>query len=77
MERESFKEYSEAAIVEKEELYAMKSCFEELHTFLSMGGDIPSEPNTEQSVKEFSSSRGTLRQKKLHFSMGTYVDINS
>ena len=32
MERDSFKEYSEAAIVEKEELLAMKSCFKELHT---------------------------------------------
>ena len=32
MERESFKEYSEAAIVEKEKLYAMKSCFKELRT---------------------------------------------
>ena len=37
MERKTFKEYSEAAL-EKEELYAMKSCFKELHTFLSMGG---------------------------------------
>ena len=59
MERESFKEYSEAG--KNKELYAMKSCFEELHTFLSMGGDISLEPNTEKSVKEFSSSRGTLR----------------
>ena len=43
MEKESlklFKEYSEATIVEKEELQAMKSCFEELHTFLSMQSDI-------------------------------------
>ena len=61
MEKVSFKEYSEATIAEKEELYAMKSCFEELHTFLSMEGDVSSEPNTKQSVKEFSSSRGTLR----------------
>ena len=38
MERENFKEYSEAPIVEKEELDAMKTCFEELLTFLSVGG---------------------------------------
>ena len=63
LERESFKEYSEAAIVEKEELYAMKSCFEELYTFLSKGAIFfrsLTEPN-KQSVKEFSSSRGTYR----------------
>ena len=42
MERENLKEYSEAAIVEKEELKAMKSCFEEIHTFLSMRDDISS-----------------------------------
>ena len=42
MERESFKEYSEALIVENEELKAMKSCFDELHTFLSLWGDISS-----------------------------------
>ena len=42
MERGSLKEYSEAAIVEKEELYAMKSCFKELHTFLLMRGEISS-----------------------------------
>ena len=42
MERESFKEYSEAAIVEKEELRAITSCFEEPHTFLSMWDDISS-----------------------------------
>ena len=49
MERKRFKEYSEAAIVEKEELYAMKSCFEELHIFINGGGgggDIPSEART-------------------------------
>ena len=55
MERESFKEYSEATITGKTELYAMKSCFEELHTFLSIGGDISAEPN-KQSVKEFLNS---------------------
>ena len=63
MERESFKEYSEAAIVEKEELYAMKTCFEKLHTFLSTGAMFfrsLTEPN-KRSVKEFSSSRGTYR----------------
>ena len=43
MERGSFKlfkECSEVAIVEKEELKAMKSGFEELHRFLSMQSDI-------------------------------------
>ena len=40
MGRESFKEYSEAAIVEKEERSVMKSCFQELHTFLSMRANI-------------------------------------
>ena len=59
MERKSFKEYSEGAIVEKKELYAIKSCFEELHMFLSVGCDISAGPN-KQSVKEFSSSQGTL-----------------
>ena len=53
MERESFKlfrEYSEAAIVKKEKLYAMESFFEELHTFLSMQGDIfSSEVRTEEA----------------------------
>ena len=34
----SRKRYSEAAIVEKEELSGIKSCFEELRTFLSMLG---------------------------------------
>ena len=33
MERKSFKEYAEAAIVEKEELRGMKSCFKELDMF--------------------------------------------
>ena len=42
MERKSCKEYSGAAIVEKEELQAIKSCFEELHMFISMRGDISS-----------------------------------
>ena len=37
MERGSFKEYSEAAMVEKEELYEIEICFEELRMFLSMG----------------------------------------
>ena len=36
----AIKKYSEAAIVEKEKLWAMKSCFEEVHTFLSMRSDI-------------------------------------
>ena len=45
------------------------------YVFLSMGGGISLEPK-KQSVKEFSSSRGTLRYKKLHFSMEIYVDIN-
>ena len=59
MERESFKEYSEAVVVKKE-LCAMKSCFKELYMFLSMGSVISAEPN-KQSVKEISSSRGTLQ----------------
>ena len=42
MEREIFKECSETTKVEKEELKAMKSIFEELHTFLSMRDDISS-----------------------------------
>ena len=41
MERENFKKYAEAAIVEKrkKELYGINSCFEELYryTFLLMG----------------------------------------
>ena len=49
MERESFKEYSEAAIVEKEKHYAIKSCFEELHMFLSLGGNISSGGKTQQA----------------------------
>ena len=41
MERERFKEYTEAAIEEKIKLKAIKSCFNELHTFFfSMRGDI-------------------------------------
>ena len=51
MERESFKEYSESAIVE--ELFAMKSCVEELHTFLLMRRDISLEVRTEEAGKEF------------------------
>ena len=42
MERKSSKEYSEAAIMGKEELQAMKSCFEGLNKFISMRGDISS-----------------------------------
>ena len=38
MERESFKEYSEAAIVERKKLFVMKSCFEELYPFFINGG---------------------------------------
>ena len=49
MERESFKECSEATIVEKEEFYAIKTCFKKLYTFLSMRGDISSEVRTEQA----------------------------
>ena len=76
MERESFKEDSEAAIVK-----IRRALCDDImrrgasHVLLSMGGDISSEPN-KQSVKEFSSSRRTLRYKKLHFSMEIYVDIN-
>ena len=61
MERASFKlfkEYSEAAIVKKEELYVMKSCLEELHTFLTMQAIFflrNSEPRR-QGFKEFQSS---------------------
>ena len=63
MERKRFKEYSEAAIVEKEELYAMKSCFEELHIFINGGGGggYSFGSQNKRSVKEFLSSRGTLR----------------
>ena len=51
MERESFKEYSEAAIVEKK----MKSCFRRALYIFIIGGDISAELN-KQSVKEISSS---------------------
>ena len=49
MERESFKEYPDAALVEKEGLQAMKSCFEELYLFMSMRGDGSSKVNTEEA----------------------------
>ena len=60
MERESFKEYPEAATLEKEQLrgFMLRRAS---YVFINKGGDISSEPNTEQSVKEFSSNRGTLR----------------
>ena len=35
MERESFKEYSEVAMVEKKEFKGMKSCFKNLMDFFS------------------------------------------
>ena len=51
--------------MEKEELQAMKSCFEELYMLISMRGDISSsEVRSEEA--EFS-SRGVLRLKKSHF----------
>ena len=70
MERESLKEYSEASTVEKEERYAMKSCFEELCTFLSMGAIFF------RSLTEPNKRKADLSVKKIHFSMGIYVDIN-
>ena len=64
MERESFKEYSEAAMVKKEELHAIKSCFEELYTFLSMRGDISWEVRTEQA--ECFQAAEVLNRKRNH-----------
>ena len=61
MERESFKEYSKGVIVEKEELYAMKSCFEELHTLLSMAAGRYFFRTEQAERNEFLSGRGTLR----------------
>ena len=53
--------------MEKEELCTIKSCFEKLHTFLLMRGDISSEVRTEQAgVKTFGSSRDT-KVKEITF----------
>lgn len=60
MARKSFKEYSEAAMVEKEELQALKSCFEELHMLISMRGDISSSEVSQRSevLKNFEAAKG-------------------
>ena len=44
----------------------MKYCFEELHTFLSMGGDISAEPN-KQSVRNFQAAEGLCGKKSYIF----------
>ena len=68
MERESFKEYSEVAIIVKAELYAMKSCFEELHTILSMRSK-----NTSLEVK----TKGVKKQpRSLTVKEITFFDGN-
>ena len=76
MERESFKlfkEYSEAAIVEKRRalsdeilLRATSYIFINAGRYFFFGSQN----------QKYSRSRGTLRLKKLHFSMRIYVDIN-
>ena len=48
MEGDSFKEYSEAAIVEKEEFHVMKPCYKEFHTYSLTWGHISSKVRTEQ-----------------------------
>ena len=51
----------------------MKSCFEELHTFLSMRGNISAE---QAECKGIFKQLRDFAVKKLHFLMKIYVDIN-
>ena len=60
----------------------VKSCFEDLHTFLSMQGDISSSEVTTEET-ELKNFRAVLLRDftvketfQRHFSIGIYVDIN-